>query len=114
MRRRYLTVENGVAVVLAVGGLIAGIAVRDIGLKVCFGTLSVLAFFYLALNIDDTGKTVCPQCGKRIWDKRTGKSDAKRVDTLDDNGEVVRIAVVCPRCGAQKVIWENKKAFTER
>ena len=107
MRRRYLTIENGIAVVLAVGGLVAGIAVRDVEMKVCFLTLTLSAIFYLVLSVLDTGKSVCTRCGRRIWDKRTGESDAKRIDTLDDRGEVVRITVVCPKCGERKTIWEK-------
>ena len=107
MRRRYLTVENGIAAVLTVGGAFAGIVVKDAGMRVCFATLSLSALFYLILNIVDIKKSACRRCGKRIWDKRTGKSEAKRIDSLDDSGELVRITVVCPRCGEKTVIWEK-------
>lgn len=107
MRRRYLTVENGIAAVLTVGGAFAGIVVKDAGMRVCFATLSLSALFYLILNIVDIKKSACRRCGKRIWDKRTGRSEAKRIDSLDDSGELVRITVVCPRCGEKTVIWEK-------
>ncbi|HBF15322.1 MAG TPA: hypothetical protein DDW30_06535 [Clostridiales bacterium] len=107
MRKGYLTIENGIAAVLAVVGLVTGIVARDVGMKVCFGMLSLSAIFYLVLNIADTKKSVCSRCGRRIWDKRTGKSEAKRIDTLDEGGEVIRITVICTKCGERKVIWEK-------
>lgn len=113
MRRNYLTVENGLAVALGIGSLIAGILARNAEPKVSCFALSLMAFFYLALNVADTKKTVCPRCGARLWNRRSGKSEAERVETQDDTGEVVRIAVVCPNCGNEKIIWKKKKAFTK-
>lgn len=107
MRRKYLTIENVIAGILACAGLTAAIVVRDIGLRICFAELGGLALFYLILCILDTKKTICGKCGSRIWDRRNRSVEAKRIDTLDESGDLVRITVICPRCGSEKLVWKK-------
>lgn len=107
MRRKRLSVEIGFVAVLAVVGLILCIVVRDVGLKVGFGSISLLLGFYLVLNFANTEKAVCPQCGKRLRKRRIRKDRVSRDATGNGSGAAVPVTVICPQCGKEETVWKK-------
>lgn len=107
MRRKRLSVENGFVAALAVVGLILCIVVRDVGLKVGFGSISLLLGFYLVLNFVNAEKAVCPQCGKRLRKSRIRKDGAGRDAAGNGSGTAVPVTVTCPQCGKEETVWKK-------
>lgn len=113
MRRKRLSVENGFVAALAVVGLILCIVVRDVGLKVGFGSISLLLGFYLVLNFVNTEKAVCPQCGKRLRKRRIRKDRVSRGATGNGSpGRLSRLRRPVRNAKKKKPFGKNKKTFT--
>lgn len=107
MSRKRLSVEIGFVAVLAVVGLILCIVVRDVGLKVGFGAISLLLGFYLVLNFVSVEKAVCPQCGKRLRKRRIRKDGAGRDAAGNGSGTAVPVTETCPQREKEETVWEK-------
>lgn len=107
MRRKRLSVEIGFVAVLAVVGLILCIVVRDVGLKVGFGAISLLLGFYLVLNFVSVEKAVCPQCGKRLRKRRIRKDGAGRDAAGNGSGTAVPVTETCPQREKEETVWKK-------
>ena len=107
MSRKRLSVEIGFVAVLAVVGLILCIVVRDVGLKVGFGAISLLLGFYLVLNFVSVEKAVCPQCGKRLRKRRIRKDGAGRDAAGNRSGTAVPVTVTCLQCEKEETVWKK-------